>query len=105
MPATSRPSRRCSRSIRVRPLGDFTRLQTVLVVLYEPAQQLPSDELEGGLEFDRPDVDPTAPEETESETVDPFDPFVEEPTEGTEAPTDATTPPEGETEPTTAATG
>lgn len=103
--ATDESAGLLSRSIQVRPLVDFTRLQTVLVVLYEPDQELPGDELEGGLEFRRPDVDPTAPEETESETVDPFDPFVEEPTEGTEAPTDAETPTDGATEPTAAATG
>lgn len=101
--ATDESAGLLSRSIRVRPLVDFTRLQTVLVVLYEPDRDLPSDELDGGLEFERPDVDPTAPSPTETDSTDPFDPFVEDPTEGTEAPTEGdTTEP---TEPTAAATG
>ncbi len=81
-----------SRSIRVRPWVDFTRLQQVLVVLYEPERDLPGSELGDGLEFERPDVDPTAPEETPTETVDPFDPFA--PTE-TETPTDGEAPTDG----------
>lgn len=97
-----------SRSIRVRPWVDFTRLQTVLVVLYEPERDLPGDDLGPGLEFDRPAVDPTAPEPTPTDSTDPFDPFAptESPTDGTEAPTDGAT--EAATEdptPTAAGTG
>lgn len=94
-----------TRTVQVRPWVDFTRLQTVLVVLYEPARDLPGDELEGGLEFDRPDVPPTPPDETPTDTEDPFDPFgpTETPTDGTEAPTDGAT--GGETEPTTVGDG
>lgn len=80
---TDRSAGLLSQSIEVRPWVDFTRLQTVLVVLYEPERVLPGDDLGGGLEFDRPDVDPTAPDPSPSETVDPFDPFAP-----TEAPTD-----------------
>ena len=88
-----------TRTIQIRPWVDFTRLQTVLVVLYDPQRVLPGDDLGGGLEFEGPDVDPTAPEPTETDSVDPFDPFA--PTEG---PTDGASPSatEGATE---AATG
>lgn len=91
--ATDESAGLLSRSISVRPWVDFTRLQTVLVVLYEPERTLPGDDLGEGLEFDRPAVDPTAPEETPTETTDPFDPFAptETPTDGTEAPTDGAT--------------
>lgn len=82
-----------SRSIQVRPWVDFTRLQTVLVVLYDAQLVLPGDELDDGLRFERPDVDPRGGEATPSETIDPFDPFPSEtPTEGvTDAPSPAAT--------------
>lgn len=96
-------ARLLSRSIEVRPWVDFTRLQTVLVVLYDPQRDLPGDDLGGGLDFDRPDVDPTAPEEQPTGPTNPFDPFAptETPTDGsTDGSTDGTTPTEPGASPT-----
>lgn len=75
-----------SRSIRVRPWVDFTRLQTVLVVRQSPEENLPDDELGPDLPFERPDVDTTAPDVEATDSEDPFDPFVP-----TDAPTDGAT--------------
>jgi rod shape-determining protein MreC len=85
--ATDPSSGLLSRTIQVRPWVDFTRLQTVLVVLYEPEQVLPSDDLGDGLEFERPDVAPTPTDDPSTETVDPFDPFAP-----TETPSDGASP-------------
>lgn len=83
-----------SRSIRVRPWVDFTRLQTVLVVRQTPEENLPDDELGTDLPFERPDVDTTAPEAEATDSEDPFDPFepTDSPTDGaTDGPTDGST--------------
>lgn len=77
------------RTVRVRPWVDFTRLQTVLVVLYDPDLRLPDDSIGDDLPFERPGVAPTPSEDASTETAEPFDPFV------TETPTDAPT--EGDT--------
>lgn len=93
-----------TRSIRVRPWVDFTRLQTVMVVLYEPTRQLPDGDIGFDVPFRRPAVDPSAPDEATTETDDPFDPFApsEQPTDGaTDGPTEGAT--EGSTDTTAAA--
>ena len=81
------------RSARVRPWVDFTRLQTVLVVLYDPDMELPDDSIGTDLPFQRPDVPPTPSEAPQSETTEPFDPFATETPSAspTDEPTDTAT--------------
>lgn len=74
-----------TRAIRVRPWVDFTRLQSVLVVLYDTDRQMPDDDL-GDVEFNRPDVPATAPDEAPSTTENPFDPFETESASESESP-------------------
>lgn len=79
-----------TRSIQVRPWVNFTRLQTVLVVLYDARFDLPGDDF-GDVVWRRPDVPARAPDDQPTATEDPFDPFHRDPTEeATEEPTGAT---------------
>lgn len=79
------------RSVRVRPWVEFTRLQTVLVVLYEPDMTLPDDQLGQDLPFDRPDVPATPSEAEPTDTENPFDPFDTESPTATDEPTESPT--------------
>lgn len=82
-----------TQSVEVRPWVEFTRLQTVLVVLHEPVEDVPDQELDSDLGFERPDVDTSAPETESDESEDPFDPFppTDQPTDGATDATDGAT--------------
>lgn len=85
-----------TRSVKIRPWVEFTRLQTVLVVLHEPIENLPDETLDEDLGFERPNVDTTAPASEPTTSEAPFDPFAP-----TDAPTDGAT--DGATDDATAA--
>lgn len=76
------------RTVRVRPWVDFTRLQTVLVVLYAPDRDLPGASFGDDLPFERPEVAPTPSEGDATEPTEPFDPFVTETPSATGEPTE-----------------
>lgn len=62
-----------TRVVEVRPFVDFTRLNTVLVVIHAPERELPGLEIDPNEPFTPPDVDPNAPQLPDAPSETPSD--------------------------------